>query len=184
MSVYIRLGIRLVYKRMKSSITSKGAQRILANLTIKQGQRFDSPDSAKEIPNFIKFHNIPLYEVWKPVSSFKTFNEFFYRKLKPGARPPDSPDDPTVAVSPADCRMTAFETVSDATNLWIKGREFSVRKLLSSSTREFEGGSLAVFRLAPQDYHRFHSPVDGVVTRIKHISGQYYTVNPMAIRTT
>jgi phosphatidylserine decarboxylase len=169
---------------MKSGIHSKGAQLILANLTQKQGRRFDSPKSAKEIPQFIKFHGIPLHEVWKPVSSFKTFNEFFYRKLKPGSRPADSPDDPKVAVSPADCRMTAFETVSDATRLWIKGREFSVKKLLSTSAKSFDGGSVAVFRLAPQDYHRFHSPVDGVVTRIKHVSGQYYTVNPMAIRTT
>lgn len=181
MSVHVRLGMRLVYKRMKSGIQSKGAQRILANLTLKQGRRFDSPESVKEIPQFIKFHNIPLHEVWKPVSSFKTFNEFFYRKLKPGSRPPDTPNDPRIAVSPADCRMTAFETVSEATRLWIKGREFSIKKLIAST---FEEGSVGVFRLAPQDYHRFHSPVNGVITKIKHISGQYYTVNPMAIRTT
>lgn len=186
MSVYVRLGMRLVYKGMKTSIQSKGAQRILTNLTLKQGRRFDSPNSAREIPAFIKFHKIQLHEVWKPVSSFKTFNEFFYRKLKPGARPADSPEDPTVAVSPADSRMTAFDSVSEATRLWIKGIEFSLKKLLGdpASAKEFHGGPLAVFRLAPQDYHRFHSPVDGIVTKVKHISGQYYTVNPMAIRTT
>ncbi|KAK4522041.1 25S rRNA (adenine645-N1)-methyltransferase [Mucor velutinosus] len=186
MSVYVRLGMRLVYKGMKTSIQSKGAQRILTNLTLKQGRRFDSPNSAREIPGFIKFHKIQLHEVWKPVSSFKTFNEFFYRKLKPGARPTDSPEDPTVAVSPADSRMTAFDSVSEATRLWIKGIEFSLKKLLGDpcGAKELQGGPLAVFRLAPQDYHRFHSPVDGVVTKVKHISGQYYTVNPMAIRTT
>lgn len=186
MSVYVRLGMRLVYKGMKTSIQSKGAQRILTNLTLKQGRRFDSPNSAREIPGFIKFHKIQLHEVWKPVSSFKTFNEFFYRKLKPGARPADSPEDPTVAVSPADSRMTAFDSVSEATRLWIKGIEFSLKKLLGdpTSAKELQGGPLAVFRLAPQDYHRFHSPVDGIVTKVKHISGQYYTVNPMAIRTT
>lgn len=183
MSVYIRLGMRLVYKGMKTGIQSRGAQRILTNLTMKQGRRFDSPNSAKEIPAFIKFHNISLSEVWRPLSSFKTFNDFFYRKLRPGSRPPDSPEDPTVAVSPADSRMTAFESVSEATRLWIKGVDFTLKKLLGTA-QEFNGGSLAVFRLAPQDYHRFHSPVDGVVTKIKHISGQYYTVNPMAIRTT
>jgi len=157
MSVYVRLGMRLVYKGMKTSIQSKGAQRILTNLTLKQGRRFDSPNSAREIPAFIKFHKIQLHEVWKPVSSFKTFNEFFYRKLKPGARPADSPEDPTVAVSPADSRMTAFDSVSEATRLWIKGIEFSLKKLLGdpASAKEFHGGPLAVFRLAPQDYHRF-----------------------------
>ncbi|OBZ83929.1 Phosphatidylserine decarboxylase proenzyme 3 [Choanephora cucurbitarum] len=186
MSVYIRLGMRLVYKGMRTGIQSRGAQRILTNLTVKQGKRFDDPKSAREIPSFIKFHKISLDEVAEPLSSFKTFNEFFYRKLKPGSRLPDSPEDPTVAVSPADSRMTAFETVSEATRLWIKGVDFSLKKLLgdSQSAQDFEGGSIAVFRLAPQDYHRFHSPVDGTIVKTRHISGQYYTVNPMAIRTT
>jgi len=47
---------------------------------------------------------------------------------------------------------------------------------------KYEGGALGIFRLAPQDYHRFHVPVDGVVGEPKLIEGQYYTVNPMAIR--
>jgi phosphatidylserine decarboxylase len=125
-------------------------------LTIKQGRRFDNPNSVREIPTFIKFHKISLNEVQEPLSSFKTFNEFFYRKLKPGSRPPDSPEDPTVAVSPADSRMIAFESISEATRIWIKGVEFSLKKLLggSPSASDYEGGSLAVFRLAPQDYHR------------------------------
>lgn len=75
----------------------------------------------------------------------------------------------------------AFETVNDATRLWIKGREFSVARLLGDSYREhvdrYMNGALAIFRLAPQDYHRFHSPVDGVVGPMTYISGEYYTVN-------
>ncbi|KAG0184647.1 hypothetical protein DFQ28_010774 [Apophysomyces sp. BC1034] len=184
MSVYIRLGMRLVYKGMKTGIQSKTAQRILTNMTFRQGRKFDAPHSVREIPGFIKFHQIDLSEVLQPISSFQSFNEFFYRKLKPGARPCDASDDPGVAVSPADCRMTAFENVGDATRLWIKGIEFSLDKLLGRDGSAFDGGSLAVFRLAPSDYHRFHAPVDGVVTDIQHIAGQYYTVNPMAIRTT
>jgi len=46
----------------------------------------------------------------------------------------------------------------------------------------FEGGALGIFRLAPQDYHRFHIPVDGVLEKPKLIKGEYYTVNPMAVR--
>ena len=49
---------------------------------------------------------------------------------------------------------------------------------------KFDGGALGIFRLAPQDYHRFHVPVDGVLGEPKLIEGQYYTVNPMAIRST
>jgi len=63
---------------------------------------------------FIRFHNINTDEMLDKVESFQTFNQFFYRKLRPGARHVASPD-PSVAVSPADCRMLAFPTVDDAT---------------------------------------------------------------------
>ena len=111
----------------------------------------------------------------------ETFNEFFYRKLKPEARPVEAPADPTRLVSAADCRMMAFETVNEATRLWIKGREFSVSRLLgpaySDQAERYNGGALCIFRLAPQDYHRFHSPVDGTIGPMKYIPGEYYTVN-------
>lgn len=103
------------------------------------------------------------------------------RKLKPGARPIDSPDDPTLLVSAADCRLMVFETVSEATRLWIKGRDFTIGRLLGDAYREeaerYVGGALAIFRLAPQDYHRFHVPVDGVIGKMTDIVGEYYTVN-------
>jgi phosphatidylserine decarboxylase len=74
-----------------------------------------------------------------------------------------------------------FATVSEATRLWIKGREFSVARLLGdaykSQADRYTGGALAIFRLAPQDYHRFHSPVDGTIGPMTFISGEYYTVN-------
>ncbi|CAO3631488.1 unnamed protein product [Mucor hiemalis] len=186
MSVYIRLGMRLLYKGMRTGIQSKTAKKILANMSRKQGRRFDDPLSKREIPGFIKFHNLDMSEVLEPTENFKTFNEFFYRKLKPGSRPCDYPEDESVVVSPADCRMMAFPTINDATNIWIKGTEFSISKLLGDpeEAKSFDGGALAIFRLAPQDYHRYHSPVSGVIRKIHSIEGQYYTVNPMAIRTT
>jgi phosphatidylserine decarboxylase len=74
-----------------------------------------------------------------------------------------------------------FETVSEATRLWIKGREFTVARLLGDAYRDeaerYTGGALAIFRLAPQDYHRFHVPVNGTIGRMTDISGEYYTVN-------
>lgn len=155
-------------------------------MSIKQGRRFDNPLSQREIRPFIKFHQLDMSQVLEPIENFKTFNEFFYRKLKPGSRPCDSPENPKVVVSPADCRMMAFPTIDSATQIWIKGIEFSIAKLLDDpeEAKVYEGGALAIFRLAPQDYHRFHSPVDGTITKIHNVKGQYYTVNPMAIRTT
>jgi phosphatidylserine decarboxylase len=96
--------------------------------------------------------------------------------------------------------MMAFETVSEATKLWIKGREFTVARLLgpryADEVIKYSGGALAIFRLAPQvsiwksiiyliiadvfapkDYHRFHSPVDGTIGPMTYIHGEYYTVN-------
>lgn len=75
----------------------------------------------------------------------------------------------------------AFETISEATRLWIKGREFSVARLLGDAYKHeadrYTGGALSIFRLAPQDYHHFHSPVDGKIGKMTYIVGEYYTVN-------
>ncbi|KAJ7157527.1 phosphatidylserine decarboxylase-domain-containing protein [Mycena crocata] len=187
MQVYVRLGIRLLYKGMKSRMEGGRARRLLKSLSIKQGVKYDSPESAADIPGFIEFHGLKVSEILDPLDSFKTFNQFFYRKLKPSARPIEKPDDPYRLVSAADCRFMAFESVSEATRLWIKGREFTVARLLGDAYKgeadRYTGGALAIFRLAPQDYHRFHSPVDGTIGNMTYIAGEYYTVNPQAIRT-
>lgn len=187
MGVYVRLGIRLLYKGLKSSsMENKKIRKLLESLSIKQGKKFDAPASVREIKPFIDFHQLNLSEVLLPLEEFKSFNEFFYRALKPGARPCASPENPKIIVSPADCRSVVFNTIDNATKIWIKGRDFTVKRLLGSAYPEdaklYEGGALGIFRLAPQDYHRFHIPVDGVLDKPKLIKGEYYTVNPMAIR--
>ena len=127
-----------------------------------------------------------MTEVLLPTSEFKNFNQFFFRKLKPDARPCSAPDRPEIITSPADCRSVVFNKLEDAQRIWVKGREFSVEHLLGDAYPEdanrYQGGALGIFRLAPQDYHRFHIPVDGIMGEPKLIDGEYYTVNPMAIR--
>ncbi|GAA5949251.1 hypothetical protein JCM3765_003344 [Sporobolomyces pararoseus] len=186
-AVYVRLGIRLMYRGMGTSATeSARVRRLLDSLTKKQGAKYDSPASKRDITPFIEFHNLNIDEVLDPLSSFRTFNEFFYRKLKPEVRPLDDPEDPRTLVSPADCRAMFFESIDAATSIWIKGREFTVGRMLGDyygqQAKEYEGGSLAIFRLAPQDYHRYHSPVDGVMGREEYIPGAFFTVNAIAIR--
>lgn len=89
-------------------------------------------------------------------------------------------------MSPADCRSVVFSSVDSATKIWVKGRDFTIKRLLgppyADEAKLFDGGALGIFRLAPQDYHRFHIPVDGVLDKPMLIKGEYYTVNPMAIR--
>ncbi|CAK4032229.1 Phosphatidylserine decarboxylase proenzyme 3 [Lecanosticta acicola] len=187
MSVYVRLGIRLLYKGLKSrEMEKKRARKLLRSMSFKQGRKFDDPASASQIPGFINFHQLDMSEVLLSADQFKTFNEFFYRKLKPDARPCSAPNDPNIVVSPADCRSVVFNRLEDAQRIWVKGREFSVERLLgdaySQDAKRYKNGALGIFRLAPQDYHRFHIPVDGVMGEPKLIDGEYYTVNPMAIR--
>ncbi|KAJ4356600.1 phosphatidylserine decarboxylase [Didymosphaeria variabile] len=187
MSVYVRLGIRLLYKGLKANnMEKKRIRKLLRSLSFKQGKKYDDPASAREIEGFVAFHQLDMSEVLLSTSEFKNFNEFFYRALKPGARPCSAPDDPRVIVSPADCRSVVFNTLDQAQAIWVKGREFTVQRLLGDAypedAKRYVGGSLGIFRLAPQDYHRFHIPVDGVMDEPKAIEGEYYTVNPMAIR--
>lgn len=210
MSIYVRLGIRLLYKGFKSremekkrsmcccnnysfrrepskSIANRNTVRkLLHGLSIKQGVKYDDPASKNEIQKFIQFHQLDMTEVLLPVDQFKTFNEFFYRQLKPDARPCSAPDNPRIIVSPADCRSVVFNKMDEATRIWVKGREFSVERLIGDTypedAKRYTNGALGIFRLAPQDYHRFHIPVNGILGVPKTIEGEYYTVNPMAIR--
>ncbi|OBT99636.1 hypothetical protein VE01_02224 [Pseudogymnoascus verrucosus] len=187
MSIYVRLGIRLLYKGLKSrEMEKKRIRKLLRGLSVKQGVKYDDPASKNEIPKFIAFHQLDMSEVLYPIEDFKNFNEFFYRELKPNARPCSAPDNPRIIVSPADCRSVVFNQMDTATKIWVKGREFSIKRLLGNAYPEdverYTNGALGIFRLAPQDYHRFHIPVDGVMGTPKTIEGEYYTVNPMAIR--
>ncbi|RDW82977.1 hypothetical protein BP5796_04468 [Coleophoma crateriformis] len=187
MSVYVRLGIRLLYKGLKSrDMENRRIRKLLRGLSIKQGVKYDDPASAAEIQKFIDFHQLDMSEVLLPTESFKNFNQFFYRQLKPDARPCSAPDNPRIIVSPADCRSVVFNRIDVAKNIWVKGREFSIERLLGNAypedAKRYVNGALGIFRLAPQDYHRFHIPVDGVMGTPKLIEGEYYTVNPMAIR--
>jgi len=119
------------------------------------------------------------------IDGYKNFNEFFYRKLKPDVRPIAERHNPNIIVSAADCRLIVFDNISDATEIWIKGHNFSLKHLFDDDymAQKFAGGSLAIFRLAPVDYHRFHAPVGGHIGEfMKQITGTYYTVNPIAIK--
>lgn len=187
MSVYVRLGIRLLYKGLKSKeMEKKRIRKLLRGLSFKQGVKYDDPASKAEIQKFINFHQLDMSEVLLPLEQFKNFNEFFYRQLKPDARPCSAPENPKIIVSPADCRSVVFNRMDEATKIWVKGREFSIERLLGNAypedAKRYKNGALGIFRLAPQDYHRFHIPVDGVLGKPITIEGEYYTVNPMAIR--
>ncbi|CAN8301580.1 unnamed protein product [Cochlearia groenlandica] len=182
----IVLSMRAIYQsRIGLRLMDQGAKEILQRLSEKQGKKMSSVESAQKIPSFIEFFKdqINMAEVKYPLQHFKTFNKFFIRELKPDARPIAYMNRDDVAVCGADCRLMAFQSVEDSTRFWIKGKKFSIKGLLgkSVSPNTFLDGSLVIFRLAPQDYHRFHVPVSGVIEKFEDVSGSLYTVNPIAV---
>ncbi|KAE8722738.1 Phosphatidylserine decarboxylase proenzyme 2 [Hibiscus syriacus] len=182
----IVLSMRTIYQsKVGLGLMDKGAKEILQSLSERQGRQMNSVESAEDIPKFIEFFKdqINMAEVKYPMEHFKTFNEFFVRELKPGARPIASIERDDVAVCAADCRLMAFKSVQDSLRFWIKGRKFSIQGLLGKevSPNAFIDGSLVIFRLAPQDYHRFHLPVSGAIGKFVNIPGCLYTVNPIAV---
>ncbi|KAJ3334319.1 hypothetical protein HDU76_000011 [Blyttiomyces sp. JEL0837] len=183
--VYVRLGIRLLYQNAATTnpIESQAVKDLLRHICMTQGKKFTDPSSKDDIPHFISFHNIRVDEISLPLTSFQNLNEFLYRKLKPECRTMASPN-PNIIVAPADSRVTCYRHISDATKFWIKGRNFTLSSLLHDKNlaHEFQGGSIAIFRLSTQDCHRFHSPIDGFLSNTTTIPGTYFTSNSMAIR--
>lgn len=86
------------------------------------GVKMNDPASKTSIQKFVKAYRgqVDISEIAEDLDSFQNFNEFFYRKLKPGARPIASADDDTVLVSAADCRLMMYATVEESTQFWIK----------------------------------------------------------------
>lgn len=79
----------------------------------------------------------------------------------------------------ADSRVVVYDSVATTQSIWIKGENFSIRNLTLEPelSKVWRDGAVASFRLSPQDYHRYHSPVEGTLVWWKHISGEYYNVD-------
>ena len=144
------------------------------------GDQMEKPASADKIVPFIEEYDVDITIAQK--QNFKSFNDFFIRQLKPEARPIVS--DSLAVASPADGKILAYENVSNS-DFYIKGFRFNVNSFLDNTelAQKYKDGSMIVFRLAPPDYHRYHFPVSGMTSssNIK-IDGDYYSVNPLALR--
>lgn len=146
------------------------------------GWRMSRPASRAKIAPFIRKFGVDTGEFCAPPESFRTFNEFFYRKLKPGARPIAGAV--RTAVFPADGRHLGFQDVSLMAGIFVKGEVFSLAELLRDTELavRFQRGAMVLSRLCPVDYHRFHFPVSGLATEPRLINGWLYSVNPIALR--
>jgi len=147
------------------------------------GRRMDTLSSSLKIKPFIEQYGLDEGEFAEPVDDYNSFNEFFHRKLKPGARPIDAANDSVVF--PADGRHLAFADITAETNFFVKGQSFDLAKFLGDAglAKYYEGGSMLLSRLCPVDYHRFHFPCAGEAGVPCFINGWLYSVNPIALIT-
>ncbi|KAG0645271.1 Phosphatidylserine decarboxylase 3 alpha chain [Hyphodiscus hymeniophilus] len=188
MSIYVRVGMHLLYygSEQEKMLHWQRTLALLKTQSEKMGREYDSPESKAHIIPFIQSFELAdsLDDMVQPdPAAYPNFNAFFAREIKESARPIAEPENDLVTSSVADCRLTAFPTIDLATKYWIKGFGFTLDRLLGDAqlASQFDGGSLVIARLAPQDYHRWHAPVSGTVKSIVDIPGAYYTVNPQAI---
>jgi phosphatidylserine decarboxylase len=138
--------------------------------------------SSIKIKQFIKRHEIDMSEFEIPAEGFYSFNEFFIRKLKPGSRVIDY--DKNVIVSPADSKLLVVPEIKSGHRFFVKSRPFALQKFLcdKKNSKEYEGGTLLLFRLAPCDYHRFHFPFDCAPSKPKRIMGGLDSVNTITYK--
>ncbi|KAL7008066.1 hypothetical protein EMMF5_002248 [Cystobasidiomycetes sp. EMM_F5] len=139
MPIYVRAGMTLLFDTGGDRILGfKYIEHLLVDQSVKQGKLFDAETGAYEhIVSFVQTYGLEdsLSQLAQPdLKAYKTFNSFFYRALKPDARPVAGAGDPNILVSAADCRLTVWEDVSAATQVWIKGRQFSVQHLVHDDT--------------------------------------------------
>jgi phosphatidylserine decarboxylase len=146
------------------------------------GWKMSSSASMRRVLPFVIDYNLNEDEFAKKPISFKNFNEFFYRALKPGARP--IAEGERVAALPADGRHLAFQNVDATDGFYAKGQTFDLASFLGDAAlaQEFAGGSLLISRLCPVDYHRFHFPVAGTPGEARLVNGALYSVSPIALR--
>ena len=142
------------------------------------GRQMNKTSSTKRIKGFVDQLGIDMEESARPVEEFTSFNDFFYRKLKPTARPIEPG-----FVSPGDGRLLAFENISDIHDFFIKGRKFTLAQFLKNEklAEQYKDSSLIILRLAPNDYHRYHFPYEGTPSEMTKIRGNYYSVSPYAL---
>ena len=146
------------------------------------GRRMSTAKSAARVAPFIVKYGLNPADFADASGSFRSFNEFFYRKLKPAARPVDL--DETSVVFPADGRHLGFQRASEIGGVFVKGQKFDLTELLGDENlaAKYADGTLILSRLCPVDYHRFHFPVAGTPGETRLIDGPLFSVSPIALR--
>ena len=166
-------------KRLYTTAPGRMLVRILITrpVTLIAGAALRTRVSAAYIKSFINKNSIDMsiYEDRK----YRSFNDFFTREIRPGARTVDGRSD--VLISPCDAKATAVP-IERSTTLNIKGTEYTLESLLRNKalSEEFRGGMCIILRLTVDDYHRYCYACGGTKSENFTIKGIFHTVNPVA----
>ena len=161
---------RIVPKRAVSDVIGFGASRGIPG-----------PLRSVMLSRFARTYGIDVTEAEKPLAEYAGFDEFFTRRLRPGARPIDGAADRVV--SPADGVVVECGLVTQGNMIQAKGHIFTLAELLADDdvARRLEGGPYLITYLSPKDYHRVHSPVAGRVVGWRHIPGTLFSVGAKSV---
>ncbi|PKM10961.1 MAG: phosphatidylserine decarboxylase [Gammaproteobacteria bacterium HGW-Gammaproteobacteria-3] len=130
------------------------------------------------IKQIIRHYRVNMAEALETdIEAYASFNAFFTRALKPGARPITR--DPDAIASPADGIVSQAGSIEKGRIFQAKGKSFSTAELLGDSQRAalFDAGAFTTIYLSPKDYHRLHMPLTGTLTEMVHIPGRLFSVN-------
>ena len=134
------------------------------------------------IRRFVAKYQVNMAEALNSdISSYATFNDFFTRALKPGARPIEA----AALVSPVDGAISQFGAIERDQIFQAKGHSYSTTAVVGGDAQlaaQYEHGSFATLYLSPRDYHRIHMPCDGRLVRMIYVPGELFSVNPVTAR--
>ena len=130
------------------------------------------------IRRFIDTYEVDMSEAAEPASAYPSFNAFFTRALKPGARP--LADAEAFVLSPADGAVSQIGPIAQGRIVQAKARDYSVAELLGGDpahAARFDGGRFVTIYLSPRDYHRVHMPAAGTLRQTRYVPGDLFSVN-------
>lgn len=167
-------------KKLYGTIAGRVILKLLTApvISMAAGKFMDSPLSVSMIERFIKNNNIDMSQY--AADDFRSYNDFFTRKVKAGMRPVDL--QPEHLISPCDSKLTAYK-ISNNSVFRIKDSYYKVSDLLRSRTlaERFKDGYCLIFRLEVDDYHRYCYIDNGSKSANFFIKGELHTVNPIAL---
>lgn len=138
----------------------------------------------KHIDHYMTFYKdlINMEHFETPENGFRTFNDWFIRRLKSPDTDRPLEDNASAISSPADCKLLILPNITLDAMVTIKEKRFNIAQFLDNAelAQKYEHGVMMIFRLAPYDYHRYHVPFDCKIGPEQFIAGKYHSVNPRA----